>query len=102
MHRGQTVEEDHELITNSLLMLPSWEQGGWWRQFSKISGHSREYLAEKLAFITVHWNHDPTDLQGGERAKYVLFLLDNPALYEHLDAADIRSRDLRSGYRICR
>lgn len=61
MHKGHAVELDHEFITNSLLMLPPWERSDWWGQFSEISRLSMEYLSEKLAWITVHWNDDLTD-----------------------------------------
>jgi hypothetical protein len=94
------LEQDLEFITNSLRMLPSWEnEEDWWRRFSEITDYSLEYLTEKLAWITRYWR------QGGarepdfasDRAQYVLMFFDNPALYEHLDevAEWSRARNLR-------
>ena len=82
------LDHDQEIISNSLLMLPRWENHDWWVQFSRMSGHSMAYLQEKLAWITRVWQEASSDgLEwAGDRAKYVLFLFDNPALHTQLDA----------------
>ncbi len=101
MSVSRDVDQDLEFITNSLLMLPSWEhEKDWWRKFSEITDYSLEYLAEKLAWITHYWRQagDPDGSTfAGDRAKYVLMFFDNPALYEHLDSVAewARARTLR-------
>ena len=82
------LEHDLEIISNSLLMLPSWQHADWWQQFSRTSGRSMQYLHEKMAWITRVWQQASSDRfdWAGDRAKYVLVFFDNPALYEHLDA----------------
>lgn len=82
------LDHDLKIISNSLLMLPSWQQDDWWLQFSRTSGRSLAYLKEKMAWITRIWQEASSDRLewARDRAKYVLMFFDNPALYEHLDA----------------
>lgn len=82
------LDHDLDVISNSLRMLPSWEDERWWQELSQITKWSLEYLEEKLEWITTVWRKaSSNELEfAGDRAKYILMLFDNPALYAHLDA----------------
>jgi hypothetical protein len=82
------LDHDLEIISNSLRMLPPWQDCEWWRQFSQETGQTLEYLKKKLAWITTGWQAASSDKFdfADDRAIYVIKFFDNPALYEHLDA----------------
>jgi hypothetical protein len=88
--RHVNIDDDVEFISNSLRMLPpwDWDEGSWWPQFGELAGFSKDYLTEKMAWITTVWREADLGERelAGDRTKYVLMSFDNPALYDHLDA----------------
>jgi len=77
-------KKDIEFITNSLRMLPAWDNREWWAEFSMKTKYSLTYLAEKLSGLTDDdWGKANRPCRA---AAYLLMFFDNPAVYEHLDS----------------